>query len=79
MTDQMQEAAQQTGMLPQEFQPQPIPLAWSIGSHPSGFVVITIFDATGQRVIILTHEDADRFAHELQGAVPTARSGLIIP
>lgn len=76
MTDQPTAPA---GGLPPQFQPQPIPVAWNIQAVPSGHVVITIFDASGQRVLILEHPDAQRLVDDIAAQIPTARSGLVVP
>lgn len=65
--------------IPPQCAPQPMPMAWIVASAPSGHVVITVFDASGQRVLILEHADAQRFIDDIAAQIPTARSGLVIP
>lgn len=65
--------------LPPEVMPQPLPCAWIVQPHPNGYVVITIFDATGQRVLILAHADAQKLVDDITAQIPTARSGLVVP
>lgn len=59
--------------------PQYIPMQWLVQPHPAGFVVITIFDVSGQRVLVMQPDDAVSFIDDITTALPTARSGLIIP
>lgn len=65
--------------IPPQFAPQPLPMAWICQGHPSGHVAITIFDATGQRVIILEHVDAQKLVDDITAQIPAARSGLVLP
>lgn len=65
--------------LPPDIAPHPIPLGFIIDAHPSGFVVIRIVDATGQRVIFLDKDTAKAFQEQLNRAVGAAASGLILP
>lgn len=78
----MSEQPQQFQIPPQfapQFAPQPLPMAWACQGHPSGHVSLTIFDASGQRVIILEHADAQKLVNDIAGQIPVARSGLIVP
>lgn len=67
------------GVLPPQFQPQRVPMAWVVGSSPNGLVAVTIFDFSGQRVLIFEHADAQRFIDDIAAQIPTARSGLVVP
>lgn len=70
---------QQQVQLPVECQPHAIPAAWSVQSAPSGEVALIIFDATGQRFVILAHESAARMGEDLLRHAGLARTGLVIP
>lgn len=65
--------------IPPQCAPQPLPMAWIVQSVPSGHVVITVFDASGQRVMILEHADAQKLVDDITAQIPAARSGLVIP
>lgn len=71
--------SEQPLQIPPQFSPQPLPMAWVCQSFPSGQVGITIFDATGQRVIILEHADAQKLVDDITAQIPAARSGLVVP
>lgn len=65
--------------IPPECTPQPLPMAWIVQPVQNGFVAITLFDATGQRVVLLQAIDARRLATEVERAATTASTGLIVP
>lgn len=65
--------------IPPECMPQPIPMAWIVQPVQNGFVAVTLFDATGQRVVCLQAADARRLAAEVERAATTASTGLIVP
>lgn len=71
--------SEQPLQIPPQFAPQPLPMAWICQAFPSGHIGITIFDASGQRVIILEHADAQKLVDDITAQIPAARSGLHLP
>lgn len=63
-------------------QPQPIPSAVAVQliTGPAGnWVVITILDATGQRVLFVDPDAAQTIGGQIRAAGKQAKSGLIVP
>lgn len=56
-----------------------VPAAWSVQSAPTGEVALIVFDATGQRFLILDHESAARLGEDILRHAGLARTGLVIP
>lgn len=69
----------QAVQLPPECMPQPIPTAWNVQSAPNGQVALTLFDATGQRWLIIDHESAARLGEDILRQAGIARTGLVLP
>ncbi|MFN8147958.1 MAG: hypothetical protein U0R76_10880 [Candidatus Nanopelagicales bacterium] len=71
---------EQTGGLPPQHQPHPLPegMSWIVGSQP-GVIFVQFFDATGMRVVFLSPEDASTFIRQVKEQMHRARSGLIVP
>ncbi len=60
--------------------PQKLPAAWQVHYNPaSAEVAIVVFDATGQRWIVMDNADAARFAEDILRNAGLARTGLVIP
>ncbi len=82
MTDQPinGHGAQQQLQIPAECQPQRLPVAWVVQTNPvTAEVAIVMFDATGQRWIVMDNPDAARFAEDILRNAGLARTGLVIP
>jgi hypothetical protein len=76
-----QQLAQAMDSLPPQLQPQPIPAALSTGIDPRfpGQIVLTIFDATGLKMVYVPVEIWEQTVEHAKNILPGARSGLIVP
>lgn len=69
-----------TGRLPPELIPQPIPLAFAVEPVPEiKHMAVTLFDVTGRRLFFLDPDAADEMARQLTDTANLLRSGLITP
>lgn len=66
--------------IPPECAPQKLPIAWVVQYNPAtSDVAIVVFDATGQRWIVMDHQAAAKFGEDILRNAGLARTGLVIP
>jgi hypothetical protein len=59
--------------------PHPIPFRYVIEEHPAGYVIVSVHDATGVRVMFMPNDFARDFAENVANAANRNTSGLIVP
>lgn len=71
---------EQTGGVPPQHQPHPLPegMSWLVSSAP-GVVIVQILDATGMRVLFFSPDAAGVLVRQIKEQMHRARSGLIVP